>query len=312
LGHFFLEGEIGGVAAKEVFFIHTNGGEVGGGGRAAPGMGKEEDLAAAAQKRLGLEKGGIRWNGNNGGIETAFPGEALEAVGEVRGIGGESPFGAPLAGELESFGQEIAGDDLEAAQGQQAGEQQTNRPLTGDEDDVTAQQNESFHGFEHGIDRFLHGAFEAGIARGDFNDAREDEVHDADIFGVAATGRFKAGGDASALVLGALGKGAMAAGVAIQAGDVMVEGGAGAEAKAAGLRAHLDNDAGGFMAEDARGREGGVLDFFDVGGADAAGGDLNEEFAGADFGDGNGFEAEIVGAAIHDGGHGFRDGHGVF
>ena len=65
------------------------------------------------------------------------------------------------------------------------------------------------------------------------------------------------------------------------------------------------------MAEDARGRDGAVLDFFDVGGADAADGDLHQQFIGADARDGDGFEAEVVDAAINDGAHGFGDGeHG--
>ena len=67
------------------------------------------------------------------------------------------------------------------------------------------------------------------------------------------------------------------------------------------------NHAGGFVAEDARRRHGAVLDFFDVGGADAAHGDFDEEFVGADGRDGDGFEAEVVDAAIDDGAHGFGD-----
>ncbi len=58
------------------------------------------------------------------------------------------------------------------------------------------------------------------------------------------------------------------------------------------------------MAEDARGRHGAVLDFFDVGGADAADGDLDEEFMGAEARDGHGFDAQVVDAAINDGAHG--------
>ena len=61
------------------------------------------------------------------------------------------------------------------------------------------------------------------------------------------------------------------------------------------------------MAEDARGRDGAVLDFFDVGGADATDGDLDEEFMGADARDGDGFEAKVVDAAVNDGAHGFGD-----
>ena len=65
------------------------------------------------------------------------------------------------------------------------------------------------------------------------------------------------------------------------------------------------------MAEDARGRDGAVLDFFDVGGADAADGDFDEEFMGAEARDGHGLEAKVVDAAIDDGAHGFGDGeHG--
>ena len=75
--------------------------------------------------------------------------------------------------------------------------------------------------------------------------------------------------------------------------------------------ADFDDGAGGFVAEDARGRDGAVLDFFDVGGADAADGDFDEQFVRADARDGDGFEAEIVDAAINDGAHGFGDvGHG--
>jgi hypothetical protein len=68
--------------------------------------------------------------------------------------------------------------------------------------------------------------------------------------------------------------------------------------------AYFDDDAGGFVSEDARGWQGAEVDFLDVGGADATDGDFDEEFAGVDGRDGDGFEAEIVGAAINDGGHG--------
>ena len=75
--------------------------------------------------------------------------------------------------------------------------------------------------------------------------------------------------------------------------------------KAGFVATDFDDGAGGFVAEDARGRDGAVLDFFDVGGADAADGDLDEEFAGGNPRDGDGFEAQVVDAAINDGAHGF-------
>ena len=57
------------------------------------------------------------------------------------------------------------------------------------------------------------------------------------------------------------------------------------------------------MAKNARRRHGAVVDFLDVGGADATHGDFDQEFAGPISRDGDGFEAEIVRAAIDDGLH---------
>ena len=54
-----------------------------------------------------------------------------------------------------------------------------------------------------------------------------------------------------------------------------------------------------------------MQDFFDVGGADAADGDPDEQFVGAEARDRHGFEAQVVHAAVNDGPHGFGDGgHG--
>ena len=61
------------------------------------------------------------------------------------------------------------------------------------------------------------------------------------------------------------------------------------------------------MAEDAGGGVGSGGDFFEVGAADAAGVDFDQDFAGGDFGDGDGFEADVVDAAIDGGQHGGRD-----
>ena len=154
-------------------------------------------------------------------------------------------------------------------------------------------------------------AFGEGIAGGNFHDAGEDEGHDADVFGIAATGGFEAGGDAGAFVSLALGEGVMAAEMTVQARHVMVQRNAVADFEAAREAtrptADADDGSGGFMSENAGRGDGAVLDFFDVGGADAAGGDPDEEFVGADGGDGDGFEAQIVDAMIDDGAHGFGD-----
>lgn len=72
--------------------------------------------------------------------------------------------------------------------------------------------------------------------------------------------------------------------------------------------ADLDDGAGGFVAEDARWGDGAVLDFFDIGRADAAGGNFDEEFVTANARDGNSLDLQIIRAAINGGAHGFGNG----
>jgi hypothetical protein len=174
---------------------------------------------------------------------------------------------------------------------------------------IAGQKVQTTYGFEDGVDGFQQGAFGERIFGGDFHDAGQDEGHDADVFGIAAASRFKAGGDAGAFVRRALGKCVMAAVMAIQARHVMVQGNAVANLPAEFRDAGSEpgNNAGGFVSKNARGRDSAVLDFFDVGGADAAGGDADEKFERTDAGNRNGFEAEVVHAAIDDGAHGFGD-----
>ena len=233
------------------------------------------------------------------------------------------PFRAEFFGQLESGCHQIGGDDAGAGELKQAGEHEADRPLPGHEHDVATQQGQSADSFEDGVDGFEQGALGKGISGGNFHDAGQDEGQDADEFGIAAAGGLESGGDAGAFVSRALGEGVMPAEMAVQARHVMVQRNAIARLppQSRDARPQLHNGSGGFMSEDARRRHGAVLDFFDVGGADAAHGDLDEEFVGADAGDGDGFEAQVVHAAINDGAHGFgngghggsliTDGHGV-
>ena len=223
----------------------------------------------------------------------------------------EDPFGAPLAGQLQARLEKVSGEDVYAAQLEQAGEDEADRPLARDEHDIAPQQGEVFDGLEDGVDRFLHGAFDEGVSAGDFNDTGKNEGHDANILGVAAAGGLEAGGDAGAFVLGTLGEGAMAAGVAAEAGNMMMQGDAFTDAESPDARADADDGAGGFVAEDARWRHGAVVDFLDVGGANTAGGDFDQQVISGNARDGKCFEAEVVHAAINDGLHGFGNGkHG--
>ncbi len=330
LCHFALESEVGRVAANEVFLVHADGGEVEAGVIAAACVGKKQQLAGAAQEALGLENGGIGGDGDDGGIEAAelqgfdrtirgpnspplFGGAGTgvavhdgsrDGPAEIRIIGADGPAGTPLACELEPLIEQIAGDNFDAAQGEDAREEQADRALAGDERDVAAQKIQAFDGFEDGVDRLLHGAFDESIARGDFDHAGEDEGHHADEFRVAAACGFEAGGNAGAFVLIALGKRVVAAGVAFQAGDMVMQRDAVADAKSADARADFNDGAGGFMAENTRRRDGAVVDFFYVGRTDTAGGDLNQDFAAGDARHGDCFEAKVLQAAIDDGAHG--------
>jgi hypothetical protein len=124
-----------------------------------------------------------------------------------------------------------------------------------------------------------------------------------------------------------LGEGAVAAKMAIQAWNMMVQRDAVAHFESL-LRApcsEFHNRPGGFVSENARRLDGAVLDFFDVGRADAADGDFDEQFIRVDARDGHGLDAQVVHTAIDDGAHGFgdvehggdlttddTDGHGFF
>jgi hypothetical protein len=221
------------------------------------------------------------------------------------------PLRAKLFGESESRIQEVGGEDVHAAEGEEASEDEADRTLSGDQDSVAAQQRETIDCLEDSVDRFEHRAFEERIASRDFDDAGQDEGHDADVFGVAAAGRLETGGDAGLFIGGALGERSMAAGVTFQARDVVMQRDTIADPETFGALANLHDGAGGFVSENPRRWDGAVMDFFDVGRTDATDGDFDEEFARADFGDGQSLNAEVIRAAIDDRLHGFRDGDHV-
>jgi len=138
--------------------------------------------------------------------------------------------------------------------------------------------------------------------------AADDPGHDADVFGKPAAGGFKARGDADALVVVALGGGLVAAVVALAAGGVVEDHDAVANAKALDIDAGSSDDAGDFMPEDAGGRVGAGVDLLEVGAADTAGVDADEDFAAVDFRDGDGLDTDVVNASVDRGAHGGGDG----
>ena len=297
------------------------------------GVGKEEDLAGAAHQFEGLLQGGVGGDGEDGGVQSPLSKVQGLAISKVRRsqsnssvhvaaaglrpsrapshlVGFDGPFGAELFGQLKAGVEEVGGEDVDAAQLEEASEHQADGPLPCHEHVVAGQKIEAIDGLEDGVHRLKHGTLFKGIFSRDFYDAAQNERHHADVFGKAAAGWFESGCDAGAFVLGALSEGVVAAIVAFHAGDVVMEGDAIAGTKwargdARPPPADLDDGAGGFVAENARGRDGAVLDFFYVSRANAAGGDFDEEFVAANFWDGDGFGTEIIWAVVNGGEHEF-------
>ena len=229
----------------------------------------------------------------------------MDSSRKVGRVGAQGVRSSEATGELEPGVEQVGGEDSQAAQGEELGEHQTNGPLPCHHHEIAGQHGEAVDAFEDGVDGFEQRAFDERVLRRDFHDAWQAEGHDAHIFRVAAARWLEAGGDAGALVLRALREGSVAAGVAGHARDVMVQGHAFAEAEAAHARADLHDGAGGLVAEDARWRDGAVLDFLYVRRADAAHGHAHEQFVRADARHGDSLEAEVVGTAIDDGAHRF-------
>jgi hypothetical protein len=97
----------------------------------------------------------------------------------------------------------------------------------------------------------------------------------------------------------------MAAGVALEAGHVMVQGDSFAHFERPYARAEAHNGSGGFMTEDARRRDGSVMDFLDIGWTNATNGHLDQQFMRADARHLHGFEPEVIGPAVNDRSHCF-------
>jgi len=170
---------------------------------------------------------------------------------------------------------------------------------------LEAQGLDSLHAGIDGLDKT--GLLE-GDAVGDFYSALvDDPIHDADVFGETAAGGLEASGASNSFVGGALGEGLMAAVVALAAGNVMEDYDAVAGSEAGDSGTDGCGYAGGFMAEDAGSGMRPGSDFLEIGAANAAGVNANQNLSGSDLRDGDGFEADVVYAAINRRPHGCGD-----
>ncbi|HZW81677.1 MAG TPA: hypothetical protein VFF50_14475, partial [Candidatus Deferrimicrobiaceae bacterium] len=91
-----------------------------------------------------------------------------------------------------------------------------------------------------------------------------DPIHDTDVLGKSSTGRLKTGGASNFFVCGTLRESLVTAVVTLAAGDVVENDDAIARSKAIDAGAYGGDHAGGFMAEDSRGRMRAGGNFFQV------------------------------------------------
>ncbi len=189
------------------------------------------------------------------------------------------------------------------------GVHQADGALADDQHRVVGDEIEQLCALEHGHQRLDKSRLLKGHIVGDVHDAAvgDDEVHHADVLGKAAAGGLEARGGAGFLVERALRGRLLAAVVALAAGNVMEGHHAVADCKLRDACADRGDDSGHFVAEDARRGVRAHVNFFEIGAADAAGGDLDEQFAGSDARNRHGFNAHVVDAAIDHGAHGGGD-----
>ena len=90
--------------------------------------------------------------------------QTIHRINHRLGIGKISYLCAEGLGPFGSTTQKIGRDDLYPLQAQQAGEDQSNRPLPCYQHRVPFHQPEHLHGFQHGINRFQHGPLHCGVA----------------------------------------------------------------------------------------------------------------------------------------------------
>ena len=203
----------------------------------------------------------------------------------------------------------VGGEDLRAGAGGESGEEDADGPLADDEDGFVGLEIEIANALVDGVDGLDEGRLLKGDAVGDFDEAAADDPgHDADIFGKAAAGGLEAGGHADALVVIALRGGLFAAVITAAAGGVVEDHDAVVDFKALDALAGGGDHPGDFVAEDAGGGMGAGVDLFEVGAAHAAAVHADEDFAGADFGDGDGLNAHVIDTAVDGGAHDRGDG----
>ena len=208
-------------------------------------------------------------------------------------------------GDGVALGKKIGGEHARAGARGEYGVHQADGTLADHQHRIVGGEIEQFCALEHGVHRLNKCRLLKRHAVGNAHHAAvgHDEVHHANVLGKAAAGRLKASSCAGFLVERALRWRVLAAVVARAAGNVMEAHHTVAYGKVGDSRTHRGDYAGHFVAEDARRRVRAHVNLLEVGAANAAGGDLDQQFARPDARDRHGFKAHVVNAAIDHGAH---------
>ena len=206
-------------------------------------------------------------------------------------------------------GHGVAGEETGALKFGDHEKLQADGTASGDENGFARGDASFLHGFENGVDGLDEGGFLEGDVVGQRDDAAfGDPGHGFDIFGETTAVGSEAAGEAGGFVLLALREEAAFAIETCAARDVVETHHTVAAFPFGHAGADGDHRAGEFMAEDLRRLDVAVIDFLDVGAADAAGGDFDEDFAVGNVGNGDFFDAVDGFVAENAGAHGFGYG----
>src|SRR5580704_2040094 len=203
----------------------------------------------------------------------------------------------------------ITGIELGAFQFADHEQLQADGAAAQDEDSVAGGDARLLNGFDDGIDGLDEsGFFETDVVREWDNAAVGHPGHGFYILSEAAAVGREAGGQPGCFVLLALGEEALLAIKASPARDMVEAHNPVAGRPLVDAPADGDDGAGKLVAQNLRRLDVTLKDFLDVRAANAAGGHFNEQFAFADFGDGDFLDADDSCFAENTCPHGFRDG----
>ena len=200
---------------------------------------------------------------------------------------------------------EVAGQHGSASFAREGCEENADRALTNHQDCLVPLEIEPLNRLVACVDRLEKCSLFKRNSVGNLYEPapQHDGRHDADVLGETATGRSEARSAPDVLIGLALREGLFAAVEALAARDVVVSHHAVAYRESVDAFACLHDSARHLMSEDARCIMRSGVNLLQICAADSAGVDLDQHLAGADLRHRDGFDADVIHAAIHGGSH---------